>query len=107
MLMTGHLPEVYVDFRTTYPAVSDALDHLARAVDESGPLDRRTQRLVKLGMAVVAHSQGGVRSNVRKALEAGASSAEIEQVILLSLTTAGFPTVIAAWQWAQDVLEES
>ena len=102
--MTDYLPDVYVDFRSRFPSVATAHDGLARAIDMAGPLDPRTARLVKLGMAVASQSQGAVRSNVRKALDAGAEPTEIEHVILLALTTSGLPTVIAAWQWAQDVL---
>ena len=102
--MTDYLPDVYVDFRSRFPTVATGLDALACEIDTAGILDTRTARLVKLGMAVASQSQGAVRSNVRKALDAGAEPAEIEHVILLALTTSGLPTVIAAWQWAQDVL---
>ena len=102
--MADYLPDVYVDFRSRFPSVATAHDGLAREVDTAGPLDARTARLVKLGMAVASHSRGAVRSNVRKALDAGVEPAEIEHVILLALTTSGLPTVIASWQWAQDVL---
>ena len=102
--MTDYLPDVYVDFRSRFPTVATGLDALAQEIDTAGPLETRTARLVKLGMAVASQSQGAVRSNVRKALDAGAEPAEIEHVILLALTTSGLPTVIAAWQWAQDVL---
>lgn len=104
--MADYLPDVYVDFRAKFPAVATALDGLASEIDGSGPLDTRTARLIKLGMAVASQSPGAVRSNVRKALDAGAAQADIEQVILLALTTSGLPTVIAAWQWAQDALVE-
>lgn len=103
-IVNDHLPDVYVGFRTRFPSVAAAHDELARDVDRAGPLDERTMRLVKLGMAVASQSPGAVRSNVRKALEAGSDPGEIEHVILLALTTSGLPTVIAAWQWAQDVL---
>lgn len=102
--MTDYLPDVYVDFRSRFPSVATGLDGLAGEVDMAGPLDTRTTRLVKLGMAVASQSQGAVRSNVRKSLDAGADPAEIEHVILLALTTSGLPTVSAAWQWAQEVL---
>lgn len=46
-------------------------------------------------------------SNTRKALEAGASEEEIAHAILLSLTTTGFPNIIAALQWVNEVLEEA
>lgn len=102
--MTDYLPDVYVDFRSRFPSVAAAHDGLAREIDTASSLDTRTARLVKLGMAVASQSQGAVRSNVRKSLDAGTEPAEIEHVILLALTTSGLPTVIAAWQWAQDVL---
>lgn len=102
--MADYLPDVYTDFRSQFPSIATALDALAREVDATGPLDARVTRLVKLGMAVASQSQGAVRSNVRKALDAGADRSEIENVILLALTTSGLPTVIAAWQWAQDAL---
>ena len=41
----------------------------------------------------------------KKALAAGVSAAEIEQVALLALTTRGFPAVMAAWGWMREVLE--
>jgi alkylhydroperoxidase/carboxymuconolactone decarboxylase family protein YurZ len=104
--MTEHLPDIYLDFRRQFPDIAAAQDHLAAAVDQAGPLDERTTRLIKLGIAAGSLAEGAVRSNVRKALAAGASTAEIEHVILLALTTRGFPAVVAAWQWAKEVLTQ-
>ena len=78
--MTEHLPEVYTTFRTAHPSVAVALDELGSAVDEAGPLDPKTMRLVKLSIAVGAGAEGAVRSNVRKALYAGATPDEIHHV---------------------------
>ncbi|WP_418608341.1 carboxymuconolactone decarboxylase family protein [Georgenia sp. SUBG003] len=47
-----------------------------------------------------------MRSNVRKALAAGASVEEVEQVVLLGMTTRGFPATVAAWQWLNEVVGE-
>lgn len=102
---TEYLPEVYQSFRRRFGDVVERHDAVARAVDDAGPLDERTLRLVKLGIALGSQADGAVRSNVRKALEAGASREEVEQVILLGLTTRGFPATIAAWKWASEVLE--
>jgi 4-carboxymuconolactone decarboxylase len=104
--MTEHLPDIYLDFRRRFPDIATAQDQLAAAVDQAGPLDERTTRLIKLGIAASSLAEGAVRSNVRKALAAGASTTEIEHVILLALTTRGFPTVVAAWQWAREVLDQ-
>jgi alkylhydroperoxidase/carboxymuconolactone decarboxylase family protein YurZ len=46
-------------------------------------------------------------SQTRKALESGASKEEIAQVVLLSLTTIGFPNMMAAMGWVDEVLEGS
>ncbi|HLV03487.1 carboxymuconolactone decarboxylase family protein [uncultured Georgenia sp.] len=100
---TEYLPEVYRSFRRRFGEVVDQHDAVARSVDAAGPLDEQTLRLVKLGIAIGAQADGAVRSNVRKALDAGASREAIEHVILLGLTTRGFPATIAAWKWATEV----
>lgn len=99
-----YLPNVYVNFREQYPAVASALDGLGEALDEAGPLDERTARLVKLGLAVGKTSPGDVRSNTRKALAAGATADEIRHTVLLAITGCGFPAAIAGMSWVDEVL---
>jgi 4-carboxymuconolactone decarboxylase len=101
--MTDHLPDIYQSFRTDFPSVAQAQDGFAKSVADSGPLDERTRRLVKLGIAVGAVSDGAVRSAARKALAAGASEAELEQVALMAISTRGFPSAIAALGWLREV----
>jgi len=101
----GHLPDVYLGFREDYPAVAVALDGLGEAVDGAGPLDERSARLVKLGLAVGALAEGAVKSNARKALAAGASAEEVRQVGMLAITTCGFPSAIAGIGWIDEVLQ--
>ena len=103
-MSTDHLPDVYLQFRDRFPAVAARLDDLGEAVDGAGPLDERTARLVKLGLAVGASSQGAVRSNARKARAAGATPEEIRHVAALAVTTCGFPTAIAGIGWIDEVL---
>lgn len=98
-----HLPGVYLRFREGFPDVADALDKLGEAVDGAGPLDERTARLVKLGLAIGSEAEGAVRSNVRKALTAGATTDEVRQVAILAITTCGFPTAIAGMGWVDEV----
>lgn len=99
-----YLPEVYVDFRRSFPHVATAVDGLGDAADGAGPLDERTVRLVKLGIAAGALAEGAVRSNARKALAAGASEEEILQIAALVVTTGGFPSAVAVYRWISDVL---
>jgi 4-carboxymuconolactone decarboxylase len=102
--MVEYLPDVYTSFRDRYPRVADGLDALGRATDEATELDARTARLVTLGIAVGGLAEGAVRSNVRKALEVGATPGEIRSVVLHAISTRGFPAAIAAHQWVEQVL---
>jgi len=98
-----YLPDVYRRIADRHPAVIDHLGSLGREIEQSGPLDERTRRLVKLAIAVGAEAQGAVRSNARKALAAGAAIDELHHVALLAITTAGFPTAVAAMGWIDEV----
>jgi 4-carboxymuconolactone decarboxylase len=104
--MTDYLPEVYRHFSDRFPAVKEAFDSLGTAEHAAGPLSERERRLVKLGIAVGAESEGAVRSHVRKLLGVGASQGEILHTIVLALTTIGFPATNAALGWAEEVLDE-
>jgi 4-carboxymuconolactone decarboxylase len=103
-MVDDHLPDVYLGFREDYPAVATALDALGEVVDGAGPLDERSVRLVKLGLAVGALAEGAVKSNARKALAAGAAPEEVRQVGILAITTCGFPTAMAGIGWIDEVL---
>lgn len=102
--MADYLPDVYLSFRDRFPAVASALDELGRATEAAGSLDVRTQRLVKLGIAIGGLAEGAVRSNVRKALTEGASADDVRHVVALAVTTAGFPAAVAALGWVDEVL---
>jgi alkylhydroperoxidase/carboxymuconolactone decarboxylase family protein YurZ len=102
--MTDYLPEVYQHFSGRFPAVKGAFDALGTAEHEAGPLGEKERRLIKLGIAVGAESEGAVRSHVRKLLGIGASQEEILHAIVLALTTIGFPATSAALGWAEEVL---
>jgi 4-carboxymuconolactone decarboxylase len=105
--MTDYLPEVYQNFERRFPAVKEAFDALGAAEHDAGPLGERERRLIKLGIAVGAESEGAVRSHVRKLLGIGVSEAEIVHTIVLALTTIGFPATNAALSWAEEVLSEA
>jgi 4-carboxymuconolactone decarboxylase len=102
-----YLPKVYEQFSKKYPEVIQDYKKLGISTRKAGPLDEKTQDLVKLGIALGANSRGAVMSHTRKARDAGASQEEITHVVLLGLTTTGFPNMIAAWNWVQEVLSEN
>jgi Uncharacterized homolog of gamma-carboxymuconolactone decarboxylase subunit len=98
------IPSTHLRFRDAYPAIADSYEALGKATQEWGPLDKKSRELVKLAVAVGNRHEGAVHSHTRRALDSGASVDEIRHVILLSLTTIGFPNMIATLTWAEDVL---
>jgi 4-carboxymuconolactone decarboxylase len=102
-----YLPKIYEQFSKKYPEVFQDYNKLGISTRKAGPLDEKTQDLVKLGIALGANSRGAVMSHTRKARDAGATPEEIAHVVLLGLTTTGFPNMIAAWNWVQEVLSEN
>lgn len=96
-------PAVYAAFAVEQPAITAAFEQLSATVHASGPLDQRERRLVKLGIAIGTSSPGGVRSQIRKAFDEGFTRPELEHAIHLSLTTVGFPAMIAALGWSREV----
>ncbi len=101
-----YLPDKYKSFTSDFPEIFKLFKELGTKVRESGPLDENTQNLIKLGIAVGSNSRGAVMSHTRKALDTGASKEEIQHAILLGLSTTGFPNMIAALSWANEVLEK-
>ncbi len=98
-----YLPGIYQQFLERYPEVAEAQGALAKAIRERNPFDERTDRLIKLAVAVGAEAEGAVRSNARKALQHGASLDEVRAVALAAVTTCGFPTANAALGWIEEV----
>ncbi len=99
------LPKRYVKFFERYPDVGQAYRSMGAAVSEAGPLDSKTQALIKLGIGIGARMEGAVHSHVRKCLQAGATPDEIRHAALQATTTIGFPNMMAALSWVDDVLE--
>ncbi len=97
-------PKAYLDFVARHPKLGEAWSMLNEAGAE-GPLDERTQRLVKLAIAVGAMREGAIRSNVRKARAIGIEVAEIEQVVALAASTLGLPSTVAVDSWIRSLVE--
>ena len=101
-----YLPKVYEKFINEYPEVFSQYKKLGVTCREAGPLDAKCQNLIKLGIALGVNSRGGVMSSTRKALESGASREEIVHAVMLGLTTSGFPNMIAALTWVEEVISQ-
>lgn len=105
MPSTPEPPKTYRAFVKRYPKLGAAWETISEAGKE-GPLDERTARLIKLGIAIGALREGAVHSSVRKALASGASKDEIEQVVALAAGTLGLPATVAVYSWVHDVLDK-
>ena len=91
-------------FVTRFAGIGEAWDRVNQE-GAQGPLDAKGQRLAKLAVAIGALREGAVHSGVRKALDAGATAEEIEQVVALAASTIGFPSTVAVWSWVRDVVD--
>ncbi|WP_079202697.1 carboxymuconolactone decarboxylase family protein [Pseudomonas sp. CC6-YY-74] len=96
--------ETYQRLRKQHPEYFDAVEALGKAVRHAGPLEEQVIQLVQLGAAAAIRSEGAVHSHVRRAVEAGATAEQIHHALLSLTSTIGFPTVIAALSWADDVI---
>jgi alkylhydroperoxidase/carboxymuconolactone decarboxylase family protein YurZ len=101
------LPRVVQEIAQAYPEVWAAYNRLGDAVSTAGPFDARTERLVKLAVAIGAGREGAAHSHARRGLKAGLTPAELRQVALLAITTLGWSGAVTSYCWIEDVLNEN
>ena len=101
------IPKPYKQMHQTYPELMQAYETFGKETREAGPLSPREVSLVKLAISIGAGLQGASHSHCRKAMEAGCSPADVRHVALLSAPTIGFPTMMRARSWVEDVVEKS
>lgn len=102
---SSKLPSTYKRFISKFPELGAAHESVAKAVEQAGPLDAKTCALVKIGICIGAGLESALRSHVRRALQHGATTEEIEQAVLLAMNTVGFPSTVAAWSWAWQQID--
>lgn len=99
-------PRHYQNLVKRFPGFMSALEEMAKAARESGPLDAKTLHLIQLGAATALRSESAVVSHTRRAVQAGATPSEVAQALLALATTIGFPAVAAGLKWSQKYLED-
>lgn len=104
--MSSGKPKHYQKLQASHPEVIAAAEALGKAAQEAGPLEQKTLHLIQLAASVVLRSEGAVRSHGRRAREAGATVEEIRHAVLALTATIGFPTVAAALDWLEKVLDD-
>jgi alkylhydroperoxidase/carboxymuconolactone decarboxylase family protein YurZ len=104
--MAAKIPKPYQQMHQDYPQLMQAYESFGQAARESGPLTAREVALVKLAISMGAGLQGATHSHCRKALEAGCQPDELRHAAILTAPTIGFPTMMRARGWVEDVLEK-
>jgi alkylhydroperoxidase/carboxymuconolactone decarboxylase family protein YurZ len=99
------LPPIVEALARAHPELWEAYNRLGHAAAEAGPLDAKTERLVKLAIAVGAGREGAVHSHVRRGQGAGLTGDELRHVALLAITTIGWPAAVAALTWIEDAMK--
>jgi AhpD family alkylhydroperoxidase len=97
---------IYEKIEKSHPEIYKAVQNLGDVVRTSGPLDKKTSQLIQLAAAAATQSEGSVHSHTKRALEDGATRAEIEHALMMLVSVMGFPKTAAALSWAYDVLDE-
>ena len=101
-----NLPSGAARIARRHPKIWRAYEDLGAACADSGPLDARTRRLVKLALAVASQSEGSVHSHTRRGAEEGLTKEELLHVTLLAIPSIGLAHAVAAMTWIEDVLEK-
>ncbi|MCA9138509.1 MAG: carboxymuconolactone decarboxylase family protein [Planctomycetales bacterium] len=100
------IPKSYKRMLIDYPDLMQAYEAFGKAVKEAGPLSPREIALVKLAISLGAGLEGAAHSHCRKALEAGCTADELRHVAIVSAPTIGFPTMMRAKSWVDDVVNK-
>jgi 4-carboxymuconolactone decarboxylase len=91
--------------RSVSPDAAAAFGTLRRAIEESGPLEKKYRELIMVGAFTTARIEGACKSHCNRALDAGATPEECRQAALLPLAaTSGIGPVADALSWIEDVL---
>jgi 4-carboxymuconolactone decarboxylase len=101
------IPKPYRQMHQLYPDFMGAYESFAEAARHAGPLSEREVALVKLAISVGAGLEGAAHSHCRKALDAGCRPDDLRHVALLAAPTIGFPTMMRARGWIQDIVGEA
>lgn len=98
------VPQHYLDFIQSQPEIATAYRSLGDAALVAGPLDRKCIELIKLGASLGARLESAVKSHARKSLDAGARKDEVRHAVMATITTLGFPTMMAGLKWVDDAI---
>ncbi|NQT59368.1 MAG: carboxymuconolactone decarboxylase family protein [Bacteroidetes bacterium] len=86
--------------------IYDAYEEFGKALHtEGGPLEEKQRWQVKVAVSAACRHELALKTHIIKALNAGCTPEEIEHAILLTASTAGFPTMMTALMSFREELE--
>ncbi|HEY9114276.1 MAG TPA: carboxymuconolactone decarboxylase family protein [Bacteroidales bacterium] len=103
--MSKNIAKHYQMVKEQFPEYLEAVERLGEIAKDQGPIDEKRTQLLQLAASIAIKSEGATHSHTKRALEAGASKAEIRHVVLLLSNTIGFPAVMAGLTWVNDILD--
>ncbi len=102
-----YLPDIFKSFVEAHQDLAEAQQRVGQLCSQEGPIGRKEQHLIQLGISIGLGSKGGVRSHARRAIDLGATKEEVIQTVLLAMTIVGFPAMIAAYGWVDELFKAS
>ena len=87
------------DLKSLYgaiPATAQAFNNLGKSVKEGGVLDFKTKEFIALGIAVADRCEACILLHVEALVKAGATRAEISDVLAMTIQMGGGPSMMYA-----------
>ncbi len=98
-------PKRFLRFLAKHKYVGEVYQALGEATTQGGPPGPKEVALVKVGIAAGMRHEGAVHAHARQASAAGCTPEEIRHAVVPATTTLGFPSMMAAYGWVDDVLK--
>ena len=101
-------PSSIAALKASSPSIAEAFLKLRSVVVAESSLDAKTQELILLAGYVVGRQEGGFRTHAGRALEAGATVADLKTAVLLTLGgQASVEAVGDALGWVDEIAPTS
>ncbi|MHA1683881.1 MAG: carboxymuconolactone decarboxylase family protein [Promethearchaeota archaeon] len=89
----------------TAPEFMAAFQKFKEATEKEGALDVKTKKLIAIGLSISENCEWCIAMHTKEALDAGATAAEIMEVVFLSSLMGGAPSLMLG-QLVMQAVEE-
>ena len=103
--MESRPPHAYQDFVQKYPLIAKAWETVAQA-DQSGPLDAKVRRLIKLAIAIGSNREGPFARMSAKPWPRGLRKPRPNRSSPMPQARSDFPGTVAVFTWINDIFEK-